>query len=600
LRDIGQVQDDTTPNPDDRSRDIQDRGRHRDDIPLGSHSVPRGRTVSDAVSILGSTTVAGSVDSDAVSIAGNTHIAAGARVGGAAVAVFGRVESHGEIGDEAVSVLGGMYINGPVGDQAVSVLGNLELGPKAIIDGDVVVVGGKLIKDPNAVVRGNEVHVSPFGAMPQLDWITTWVTRCLFLGRPLAFGPNLGWAWAIAFSFLAFYLLLSLLFPRALVRCSETLETRPGSSIVASLLTVFLTPVAIVLLAITIVGALLVPFLGTGLLAAKLFGKAVMLAFIGRRITRLFDDGRFGHPVLAVLVGGVIVMLLYTIPFMGFLTYKLLSWLGLGVVVYTIVLAMKRERPAVAAVGMVPPVGPTAAPEMYAVPPPAAAESRTPGPSVAPMVSPGFSAPNVSTAEVPRVPDVEPVNPPPPPEPPPAFPPPLTPATPPPPSASGFASQTPHPSAQPRSALPPISAIPPLAVISWPRAGLPIRLGALAIDGILIGLIMGLIGGVMPRALEIDTGPGGWLVALAIYGALMWKHKGTTIGGIVCGLKVVRVDTRPVDWATAIVRALACFLSLAVVGLGFIWIAIDDEKQSWHDKIAGTAVVVVPKGVSLV
>jgi hypothetical protein len=37
-----------------------------------------------------------------------------------------------------------------------------------------------------------------------------------------------------------------------------------------------------------------------------------------------------------------------------------------------------------------------------------------------------------------------------------------------------------------------------------------------------------------------------------------------------------------------VVRALACFFSLVVVGLGFIWIAFDPEKQGWHDKIAGT------------
>ena len=46
-------------------------------------------------------------------------------------------------------------------------------------------------------------------------------------------------------------------------------------------------------------------------------------------------------------------------------------------------------------------------------------------------------------------------------------------------------------------------------------------------------------------------------------------------------------------------RALGCFLSFAVFGLGFIWVAIDDDRQSWHDKIAGTTVVRVPKGVSL-
>ena len=79
----------------------------------------------------------------------------------------------------------------------------------------------------------------------------------------------------------------------------------------------------------------------------------------------------------------------------------------------------------------------------------------------------------------------------------------------------------------------------------------------------------------------------------------MWKTKGTTIGGIVCGLKVVRLDDRPIDWPTAIVRALGCFLSMAVAGLGFLWVVFDADRQSWHDKIAGTTVVRVPKGTSL-
>ena len=79
----------------------------------------------------------------------------------------------------------------------------------------------------------------------------------------------------------------------------------------------------------------------------------------------------------------------------------------------------------------------------------------------------------------------------------------------------------------------------------------------------------------------------------------MWATKGTTIGGIICGLKVVRLDDRPVDWGVAVVRGLTAFLSLAVAGLGFVWVAFDNEKQSWHDKVAGTTIVRVPKGTSL-
>jgi uncharacterized RDD family membrane protein YckC len=90
------------------------------------------------------------------------------------------------------------------------------------------------------------------------------------------------------------------------------------------------------------------------------------------------------------------------------------------------------------------------------------------------------------------------------------------------------------------------------------------------------------------------------LIALAGYGAVMWKLKRSTVGGIICGLQVARLDGREIDWSTAIVRALGCFVSLAVAGLGFIWIAIDQERQSWHDKIAGTVVVRAAKSPSLV
>jgi uncharacterized RDD family membrane protein YckC len=112
---------------------------------------------------------------------------------------------------------------------------------------------------------------------------------------------------------------------------------------------------------------------------------------------------------------------------------------------------------------------------------------------------------------------------------------------------------------------------------------------ALLLDTILVGILFH----------QVHDGLNVQLLALAGYGAVMWKLKASTIGGIICGLQVVRLDGRPIDWPTAIVRALGCFLSLAVVGLGFLWIAIDKERQSWHDKIAGTVVVRAPKGVSL-
>jgi uncharacterized RDD family membrane protein YckC len=151
----------------------------------------------------------------------------------------------------------------------------------------------------------------------------------------------------------------------------------------------------------------------------------------------------------------------------------------------------------------------------------------------------------------------------------------------------------------PGLAQPPILAAPAAAAFTLPRAGFWIRTLALVIDVIVVAMVVGFTQKLLPRALVRDLGPG-LLPVLATYGAILWKLRSTTIGGIVCGLKVVRLDDRPLDWATAIVRALACFLSLVAAGLGFIWVAFDDEKQSWHDKIAGTTVVRTPKGLPLV
>jgi uncharacterized RDD family membrane protein YckC len=122
-----------------------------------------------------------------------------------------------------------------------------------------------------------------------------------------------------------------------------------------------------------------------------------------------------------------------------------------------------------------------------------------------------------------------------------------------------------------------------------------VRIGALFIDAVIIGLLLPLLlgwGGYAGNRL--------FLLSLAVYGAVMWKVKGTTVGGIVFDLRVARLDSRPLDWPTVSVRALGCVLSLCALGLGFLWIAIDPGKQAWHDKLAGTIVVRVPKGTPLV
>ena len=65
-------------------------------------------------------------------------------------------------------------------------------------------------------------------------------------------------------------------------------------------------------------------------------------------------------------------------------------------------------------------------------------------------------------------------------------------------------------------------------------------------------------------------------------------------------MSVESIAGAELNWDTAIVRALGCFLSMVVVGLGFLWIVFDEDRQAWHDKIAGTLVVRTTRPESLV
>jgi uncharacterized RDD family membrane protein YckC len=470
-------------------------------VHMGHDSHLRPNEAANAVvSIFGSSTSEGHVDDAVISVFGNTRVT-------------------GPVGGTAIALFGDNYINSTVHEDAVAVFGNLELGPMAEIDGDAVVVGGTIVRDPASVVHGDISEIAFGQSLGRLDWLRPWFEHCLMYGRPLAIAPGLGWAWGLAFVFLGIYVLITLLFSRTVEQCVETLETRPGQSVLAAVLSVLLTPPLFLLLVITVIGIALVPLLALALFCAAVFGKAVILAALGRRITKLTGVESLNHIVVATIIGGLLVLGIYLLPVLGFIAQNIIGVLGLGVVVYTLLLALRARQAAAA----------EAAPAL---------QSASAGPA---QINAGATA-RATMGEPPGT--------------------------------------TPSESAAPSATTSAAAPAGPMAATA-PRAGFWIRMGALLIDVVLVAIVI-----------DILDPPGEiLLLVLAAYGAVMWKLRATTIGGIVCGLRIVRLDGHELTWDTTVVRALSCFLSLAFAGLGFFWIAFDKERQAWHDKIAGTVVV---------
>ena len=78
---------------------------------------------------------------------------------------------------------------------------------------------------------------------------------------------------------------------------------------------------------------------------------------------------------------------------------------------------------------------------------------------------------------------------------------------------------------------------------------------------------------------------------------LLWIYKSATPGKMIISAKIMDANTgHSPSCVQSVIRYCAYLVSTVPLGLGFIWIAFDERKQSWHDKISKTVVVYSKKG----
>lgn len=65
---------------------------------------------------------------------------------------------------------------------------------------------------------------------------------------------------------------------------------------------------------------------------------------------------------------------------------------------------------------------------------------------------------------------------------------------------------------------------------------------------------------------------------------------GRTPGKQAMGLLVVRTDGQRIRLGAALLRWLSYYVS-GILFLGYVWVLVDDRRQAFHDKLAGTVVV---------
>jgi uncharacterized RDD family membrane protein YckC len=473
---------------------------------------------------------------------------------------------QGDTVEDVVIVLGGLRVEGRVRGDVVVVLGNVDLADTAEIDGDLVNVGGGVSAAQGALLRGDLVSVggaltapatfSPGGEQVvvgttdignRLRAIVPWITYGLMLGRPIV--PSLRWVWAVVGIFFLISLVLSLVFEAPVRVCAEAVRAKPLTTFLTGLLILLLVGPISFILAVSIVGIVVIPFLVCALLIAWVIGKIAVARWLGWSVVGESEPDSRAQAARSVVIGLVLLTLAYMVPLLGLVTWVMVGVLGLGAATSTVFKALRRENPA-------PPKAPKAPQPPAPLPPVPPAYSATPlGAEPARFVE--------STTE-------------------------------------GDASAAAAPVAGAAEAGAGVSAPAPVTdgsdagLLALPRATLMQRLAAGALDGFLVFIVYQLMD---PRNREFFW----YLMLLTAYNATFWTWRGTTIGGIICQLRVVRLDGRPLQFGDSIIRGLSSLFSLLAFGIGFLWIGLDSnsERQAWHDQIAGTVVVRQPRSTPL-
>ena len=228
------------------------------------------------------------------------------------VRVFGdvTVERHEEIDGEVVAVFGSARVHGKVRQQVVSVLGSVSLGPDAVVDGDVVSVGGRVFRDAGARIGGAVTEVS-FNDLPLHlpvgDWSGWSGTPMIFGAVPRLFGTALRLSLLLLVTGIAFVVAR-----RSVEASAERIVESPVKTtvvgIVAELLVLPVLVLTTIVLSISIIGIpllLLLPFVVVALIVMALIGFTGTAAAVGGYVQR-----RTGvrTDYLAVLVGVLVIL----------------------------------------------------------------------------------------------------------------------------------------------------------------------------------------------------------------------------------------------------------------------------------------------------
>ena len=281
----------------------------------GSISV-RARVRDDLRAGGGHVSINGTIGDDAIVAGGRVLIAPTASVGGRAWLAGGNVEVYGKVGRQLRAAGGNIVVSGEVKGDVELIGGSIEIGPGAVIDGNLSYRSRNEARiDPGATIRGSVTRLE----MPLRERDE----------RAFAGAARIG----LYLSLIVTAIVLLLVFPSAASGAARAIRTAPWKTLGLGIALLAATPLVIVLLAVTLLGVWLALLLLAAYLALLLTGFLTGVLAIGDFALGWIVKRRkatTGLRVLSIVAALVALWIVGFIPFLGGLVCFAVLMFGLG------------------------------------------------------------------------------------------------------------------------------------------------------------------------------------------------------------------------------------------------------------------------------
>jgi uncharacterized RDD family membrane protein YckC len=139
----------------------------------------------------------------------------------------------------------------------------------------------------------------------------------------------------------------------------------------------------------------------------------------------------------------------------------------------------------------------------------------------------------------------------------------------------------------------------PLQAVSLTR-----RIFAAAVDGVIIATAAAVFGAIFWKITDINPPLLQTMELAAAIPCLFWAvyqyllivYSGSTPGLRAAGLELARFDGSPTTRSLRRWRVVASYLSAASLGMGYVWVFLDEDSLCWHDRATRTHLA--PKAVA--